>query len=143
GWRGSNPKDKEFFARAKDLKFEHAKLTAFGATRFAKNPVEKDANVAALLASGTPVVSIFGKTWDFHVHRVLGITEEENLRLISETVSYLKAQGREVIYDAEHFFDGYNANPVFALRTLEAAKKAGADVLCLCDTNGGTLPMSL
>jgi 2-isopropylmalate synthase len=143
GWPGSNPKDKEFFARAKSLKLEHAKLTAFGATRFAKNPVEKDANVSELLASGTPVVSIFGKTWNFHVQRVLGITEEENLRLISETVTYLKAQGREVIYDAEHFFDGYNANPAFALRTLEAAKEAGADVLCLCDTNGGTLPMSL
>jgi 2-isopropylmalate synthase len=143
GWPGSNPKDKEFFARAKNLKLKRAKLTAFGATRFARNPVEKDANVAELLASGTPVVSVFGKTWDFHVRRVLGITEEENLRLISETVSYLKGQGREVVYDAEHFFDGYNANPAFALRTLEAAKQAGADVLCLCDTNGGTLPMSL
>ncbi|MGI9075042.1 MAG: citramalate synthase [Bryobacteraceae bacterium] len=143
GWPGSNPKDKEFFVRAKDLKLKHAKLTAFGATRFAKNSVEKDANVAELLASGTPVVSIFGKTSSFHVHRVLGITEEENLRLITDTVSYLKGQGREVIYDAEHFFDGYDADPAFALRTLEAAQTAGADVLCLCDTNGGTLPMRL
>jgi 2-isopropylmalate synthase len=143
GWPGSNPKDKEFFARAKDLKFKHAKLTAFGATRFAKNPVEKDANVAALLAAETPVISIFGKSWDFHVHRALGITEQENLKLISETVAYLKAHGREVVYDAEHFFDGYAANEAFALRTLEAAKTAGADVLCLCDTNGGTLPMRL
>ena len=143
GWPGSNPKDKEFFARAKSLKLKHAKLTAFGSTRFAKNPVEKDANVAALLDAETPVVAIFGKTWDFHVHRALGITEEENLRLISDTVSYLKAHGREVVYDAEHFFDGYHANPAFALRTLDAAKNAGADVLCLCDTNGGTLPMRL
>jgi 2-isopropylmalate synthase len=143
GWPGSNPKDKEFFVRAKDLKLKHAKLTAFGATRFAKNSVEKDANVAELLASGTPVVSIFGKTWNFHVHRVLGITEEENLRLITDTVSYLKRQGREVIYDAEHFFDGYDADPAFALRTLEVARTAGVDVLCLCDTNGGTLPMRL
>jgi 2-isopropylmalate synthase len=143
GWPGSNPKDKEFFARAKDLKLKHAKLTAFGATRFAKNSVEKDTNVAELLASGTPVVSIFGKAWNFHVHRVLGITEEENLRLITDTVSFLKNQGREVIYDAEHFFDGYDADPAFALRTLEAAQTAGADVLCLCDTNGGTLPMRL
>ncbi len=143
GWPGSNPKDKEFFARAKSLKFKHAKLTAFGATRFAKNPVEKDANVAALLGAETPVISIFGKTWDFHVHRALGITEEENLKLISDTVSYLKAHGREVVYDAEHFFDGFINNPAFALRTLEAAKKAGADVLCLCDTNGGTLPNRL
>ncbi len=143
GWPGSNPKDQEFFQRAKHLRLKHAKLTAFGATRFAKNPVEGDANVAALLAAETPVISIFGKTWDFHVHRALGITEDENLRLISETVSYLKAHGREVVYDAEHFFDGYNANPAFALRTLEAAKKAGADVLCLCDTNGGTFPSRL
>ncbi len=143
GWPGSNPKDKEFFARAKSLKLKYAKLTAFGSTRFAKNPVEKDANVAALLGADTPVVSIFGKTWDFHVHRALGITEEENLELISDTVSYLKAHGREVVYDAEHFFDGYQANSAFALRTLEAAKDAGADVLCLCDTNGGTLPMHL
>ncbi len=140
GWPGSNPKDKEFFTRAKRLRLKHAKLTAFGATRFSKNAVEKDANVAELLAAETPVVAIFGKTWDFHVYRALEITEEENLRLIGETVGYLKAHGREVVYDAEHFFDGYNANPAFALRTLEAAKQAGADVLCLCDTNGGTLP---
>jgi 2-isopropylmalate synthase len=106
GWPGSNPKDKEFFARAKNLKFKHAKLTAFGATRFAKNPVQNDANVAALLAAETPVISIFGKSWDFHVHRALGITEQENLKLISETVAYLKAHGREVVYDAEHFFAG-------------------------------------
>jgi 2-isopropylmalate synthase len=143
GWPGSNPKDKEFFARAKSLSLKHAKLTAFGATRFAKNPVEEDANVRALLEAETPVVSIFGKTWDFHVHRALGITEEENLTLISDTVAHLKAHGREVVYDAEHFFDGYCANRDFALRTLEAAKHAGADVLCLCDTNGGTLPMRL
>lgn len=143
GWPGSNPKDKEFFARAKDLKLRHAKLTAFGATRFARNPVEQDTNVAELLAAETPVISVFGKTWDFHVHRALGITEEENLKLISDTVSYLKAHGREVVYDAEHFFDGYLANQAFALRTLDAAAGAGADVLCLCDTNGGTLPMKL
>src|SRR5450755_3538453 len=143
GWPGSNPKDKEFFERAKRIKFTHGKLTAFGATRFAKNPVERDSNVNELLAAETPVVSIFGKTWDFHVHRALGISEEENLRLISDTVKYLKAHGREVVYDAEHFFDGYTANLAFALRTLEAAKNAGADVLCLCDTNGGSIPMRL
>lgn len=143
GWPGSNPKDKDFFERAKALKLGHAKLTAFGATRFARNSVESDANVIQLLAAETPVVSIFGKSWDFHVRRALGISEEENLQLISDTVSYLKGRNREVIYDAEHFFDGYNANPTFALRTLEAAKNAGADVLCLCDTNGGTLPARL
>ncbi|MBV9404224.1 MAG: citramalate synthase [Acidobacteriaceae bacterium] len=143
GWPGSNPKDKQFFERAKALKLKHAKLTAFGATRFAKNRVEDDQNIAALLAAETPVVSIFGKSWDLHVTRALGISEQENLELISDTVAYLKASGREVVYDAEHFFDGYNADPAFALRTLEAAKNAGADVLCLCDTNGGTLPNRL
>ncbi len=139
GWPGSNPRDKEFFLRAASLDLKHAKLTAFGSTRFAKNPVQEDRNVLALVEAGTPAVSIFGKTWDLHVKRALGITEEENLKLISETVKYLKDRGREVIYDAEHFFDGYFANADYALRTLESAKNAGADVLCLCDTNGGTL----
>ena len=140
GWPGSNPKDKEFFARAKSLHLKHARLTAFGSTRFAKNPVEEDTNVRMLIEAETPTISIFGKSWDFHVHRALGITEDENLKIIAETVGYLKSHGREVVYDAEHFFDGFNANPDFALRTLEAAKTAGADVLCLCDTNGGNLP---
>jgi 2-isopropylmalate synthase len=139
GWPGSNPKDKEFFHRAAGLQLKHARLTAFGSTRFAKNPVEQDRNVQALVEAGTPVVSIFGKTWDLHVRRALGIALEENLLLISETVKYLKDHGKEVVYDAEHFFDGYFANPDYALKTLEAAASAGADVLCLCDTNGGTL----
>jgi 2-isopropylmalate synthase len=139
GWPGSNPKDKEFFERAKEVKLRHAKLTAFGATRFAKNPVGEDRNVLALLGAETPVVSIFGKSWELHTRRALGVTEEENLKLIGETVRFLKDHGREVVYDAEHFFDGYQANAAFALRTLEAAQKAGADVLVLCDTNGGTL----
>ena len=123
GWPGSNPKDKEFFLRARDMKLKHARLVAFGATRFNRNPVEEDASVNALIESGTPVVSIFGKSWDLHVHRALGITEEENLVLIADTVKYLKDHGKEVVYDAEHFFDGYTANKDFALRTLEAAKK--------------------
>jgi 2-isopropylmalate synthase len=139
GWPGSNPKDKEFFARAAELKLEHARLTAFGSTRFAKNPVEEDRNVRALVESGAPVVSIFGKSWDLHVKRALSISEEENLKLISETVRFLKQHGKEVVYDAEHFFDGYRANPAYAMKTLEAAHAAGADVLCLCDTNGGTV----
>src|SRR5579862_9205674 len=139
GWPGSNPKDKEFFSRARELELKHSKLTAFGATRFAKNPVQEDRNVLALVDAGTPAVSIFGKTWDLHVTRALGITLEENLKLISETVKYLKDHGKEVVYDAEHFFDGHAADPDYALRTLEAAQRAGADVLCLCDTNGGTL----
>ncbi len=143
GWPGSNPKDKEFFTRARDFTLKHSRLVAFGATRFARNPVEEDASVNALIESGTPVVSIFGKSWDLHVHRALGITEEENLKLIADTVRYLKAHGKEVVYDAEHFFDGYTASRDFALRTLEAAKRAGADVLVLCDTNGGTVSSRL
>ena len=143
GWPGSNPKDKEFFARARSVKFKHARLTAFGATRFAKNPVDKDPSVLALVEAATPAVAIFGKSWDLHVHRALNITEEENHKLISETVKFLKDHGREVIYDAEHFFDGYIHNPDFALRTLEQAARAGADVLCLCDTNGGTITSRL
>jgi 2-isopropylmalate synthase len=139
GWPGSNPKDKEFFANAKDLKLRNAKLVAFGSTRFARNSLADDRNVRSLVDAGTPVVSIFGKSWDLHTKRALGITEEENRKLISETVAHLKSHGKEVVYDAEHFFDGYISNPDFALRTLEAAKRAGADVLCLCDTNGGTI----
>src|SRR5437773_11681388 len=139
GWPGSNPKDEDFFQRAAELQLKHAKLTAFGSTRFAKNPVEEDRNIRKLLDAGTPVVSIFGKSWELHTRRALGVTEEENLKLISDTVAYLKDHGREVVYDAEHFFDGYTSQPSFALRTLEAAQKAGADVLCLCDTNGGTI----
>lgn len=140
GWPGSNPKDKEFFARSRELSLKHARLVAFGSTRFAKNPVDQDTNVRLLVEANTPVISIFGKTWDFHVRRALGISLEENLVIIGETVAYLKSHGREVVYDAEHFFDGYNANPDYALQTLEAAKKNGAHVLCLCDTNGGNLP---
>ncbi|HEV8148427.1 MAG TPA: citramalate synthase [Bryobacteraceae bacterium] len=143
GWPGSNPKDKEFFTRAKDLKLKHSRLVAFGATRFAKNTVESDPSVQAILEANTPVVSIFGKSWKLHVERALGITEEENLTLIADTVRYLKANGKEVVYDAEHFFDGYKADRGFALRTLEAAQKAGADVLVLCDTNGGTMTSQL
>ncbi|HEV2202777.1 MAG TPA: citramalate synthase [Bryobacteraceae bacterium] len=139
GWPGSNPKDKDFFARAKSIAFRHARLVAFGATRMARHKVEEDASVNALLEADTPVVCIFGKTWELHVRRALNITEEENLQLISDTVRYLKAHGKEVIYDAEHFFDGYQSSRDFALRTLEAAKKAGADTLTLCDTNGGTM----
>jgi 2-isopropylmalate synthase len=143
GWPGSNPRDKDFFARAKLLPLKHARLTAFGSTRFAKNPVDRDPNVKALVEAGTPVISVFGKTWDLHTSRALHITEEENLALISETVRYLKEHGKEVIFDAEHFFDGYIGNAAFALRAVDAAKTAGADILCLCDTNGGVLPSRL
>lgn len=144
GWPGSNPKDKEFFARAKnELRLQHAKLCAFGATHFAKYTVDTDPSIRMLIEAETPVISIFGKTWDFHVTRALGITLEDNLRIIRDTVAYLKKHGREVVYDAEHFFDGYRANPEYALQTLQAAQEAGADVLCLCDTNGGNIPSQL
>jgi len=143
GWPGSNRRDKEFFARARDLSLKHARLTAFGSTRFARNPVDRDPNVRALVEAGTPVIAVFGKTWDLHTSRALGISEEENLKLISETVRFLKDHGKEVIFDAEHFFDGYFSNQSFALRALEAARDAGADLLCLCDTNGGALTSKL
>lgn len=143
GWPGSNPKDKVFFECAKGVKFKHSKLAAFGATRLARNTAENDPSVNALIAAETPVVVVFGKSWDFHVTRALGITLEQNLELISDTVRYLKAHGKEVVYDAEHFFDGYKANPEFALKTLEAAKSAGADTLTLCDTNGGMMTGAL
>src|SRR5580658_6437164 len=143
GWPGSNPKDREFFAAAAGLQLKHSRLTAFGSTRFARNTVQEDRNVRAVVEAGTPAVSIFGKTWDLHVSRALGIPLDENLKLISETVKFLCDHGKEVIYDAEHFFDGYAANPEYALRTLEAAQHAGASVLCLCDTNGGTLTFRL
>jgi 2-isopropylmalate synthase len=139
GWPGSNPKDKEFFALAKSMEFKHARLTAFGATRMARNKVEDDVSVNALIEAATPVVCIFGKSWELHVRKALGITEEENLQIIADTVRYLKAHGKEVVYDAEHFFDGYKHSREFALRTLQAAKDAGADTLTLCDTNGGTM----
>jgi 2-isopropylmalate synthase len=143
GWPGSNPKDAEFFARSGELKLEHARLTAFGSTRLAKYRVDEDPSVVALAAAGTPAVSIFGKSWDFHVLDALLISLDDNLTLIAETVRFLKDRDKEVVFDAEHFFDGYRANPDYALRTLEAAKAAGADVLCLCDTNGGGLPNDL
>ncbi|MDD8017140.1 MAG: citramalate synthase, partial [Bacteroidota bacterium] len=140
GWPGSNPKDMEFFEQARLIKFHHAKIAAFGSTRRAKNKVEDDANIKALLDAQTPVVTIFGKTWLLHVKEALQITVEENLELISDSVAYLKKKGKEVVYDAEHFFDGYKTDKAYALKTLDAAQKAGADVIVLCDTNGGTMP---
>jgi 2-isopropylmalate synthase len=144
GWPASNPRDREFFARAaEELDLKRARLVAFGATRFARKRVEEDSGVQALIDAGTPVVAIFGHSWQFHVRRTLNVTEEENLRLIADTVRYLKAQGKEVIYNAEHFFDGYRASREFAIRTLAAAKDAGADILVLCDTNGGAMTHTL
>ncbi|MFT3990807.1 MAG: citramalate synthase [Luteolibacter sp.] len=140
GWPGSNPKDVEFFLEAKSLKLKHAKLAAFGSTRRANTTVEDDPQVRLLLEAETPVVTIFGKSWDLHVTEVLRTTIEENRAMIHDTVAYLAKHGREVVYDAEHFFDGYKASPEHALTTLEAAASGGASCLVLCDTNGGTLP---
>ncbi len=143
GWPGSNPKDKAFFERAPELSLQHARVTAFGSTRRADLAAAEDPNIRALLAAGTPAVAVFGKSWDLHVSQVLRTTLEENLRMIADSVAYLKRMGREVIYDAEHFFDGYMADPGYALQTLVAAAEAGADVLVLCDTNGGMLPSAV
>jgi len=143
GWPGSNPKDMAFFDQASELRLEEAVVTAFGSTRRARVAVEDDANIRSLVAANTPAVAVFGKSWALHVHRVLNATLEENLRMIADSVRYLKTMGRQVIYDAEHFFDGYRADPAYALQTLAAAAEAGADVLVLCDTNGGSLPSTV
>jgi 2-isopropylmalate synthase len=140
GWPGSNPKDAEFFARARDREWQHASLVAFGSTRRAKIAAEDDPQLQALIDARTKVVTIFGKTSRMHVTDVLRTTPEENLLMIEESIVYLRSQGRRVIYDAEHFFDGYGEDAAYALETLRAAKRGGAEVLVLCDTNGGTFP---
>jgi 2-isopropylmalate synthase len=139
GWPGSNPTDKKFFEIIKGDTFENAKLAAFGSTHLAKKTPEQDPNLAALLEAETPVITIFGKTWDLHATTALGVPLERNLELIANSVSYLKRRVDEVIFDAEHFFDGYKHNPEYALEALRAAHEAGASRLVLCDTNGGTL----
>jgi 2-isopropylmalate synthase len=140
GWPGSNPKDVRFFELAREHSFRQAKLTAFGSTRRARVSPEKDQSIQALLQTGVEVVTIFGKSWDLHALHILGVSLEENLAMIEESVAYLKQQGREVIYDAEHFFDGYKNCPEYALETVKAAERGGADIIVLCDTNGGNLP---
>jgi 2-isopropylmalate synthase len=140
GWPGSNPKDIEFFQEAAKLKWKNSKIAAFGSTRRVGVKVEDDEQVRKLLEANTPVVTIYGKTWRLHVEEVLRTTVEENLKMIYETVAFLKQNGKEVIYDAEHFFDGFKDDPEHAISTLKAAADAGADLLALCDTNGGTLP---
>jgi 2-isopropylmalate synthase len=137
---GSNPKDLEFFRRVGELKLRHSKIIAFGSTRKIGIRAADDNNVQSLLKAGTRAIAIFGKTWDYQVTDILRTTLAENLAMIGDTISHLKSQGKEVVFDAEHFFDGYKANPQYAMQALEAAVKAGADCLCLCDTNGGTFP---
>ena len=143
GWPGSNPKDIEFFAEAGRKKFRNARLAAFGSTRRKNTPVEKDEQVRLLLEAKTPVITIYGKTWLLHVKEVLRATPDENLGMIGDTVRFLKDNGRYVVYDAEHAFDGYKHDPEYALATWQAAEKAGADLIALCDTNGGALPAEI
>ena len=143
GWPGSNPKDIEFFRAAKDIRWTNAKLAAFGSTRHRSNTARNDPNLTELLRAETPVVTIFGKSWELHVTEVLGAGLEENLEMIAESVGLIVGEGRELVYDAEHYFDGYRANPAYALSTLRAALEGGARTLVLCDTNGGTLTTEL
>lgn len=140
GWPGSNPKDIAFFEKIKDIPLKHIKVAAFGSTRRANVAAEDDANLKQLVAAKTPVATIFGKSWLLHVTDVLRTTPEENVRMVGDSVGFLKTYFEEVIYDAEHFFDGFKANPDYALATLSAAVESGADWLVLCDTNGGSLP---
>ena len=137
---GSNPKDLAFFERVSELNLKHAKIIAFGSTRKIGINAADDRNLKSLLSANTEAVAIFGKSWDYQVTDILRTTLEENLAMISDTIAYLKQQGKEVVFDAEHFFDGYKANADYAMLSLKAAADAGADVLCLCDTNGGTFP---
>lgn len=143
GWPGSNPKDMGFFNQARSEKWNHARITAFGSTRHAKNKPSDDPNLRALIDSHAPVLIIFGKSWDFHVTDALRVSLDENLAMIESSVRYLVGHCQEMLYDAEHFFDGYKHNPAYALKTLHAAASAGASCLTLCDTNGGTLPTDL
>jgi len=143
GWPGSNPKDEEFFRMASDLKLEHAQIVAFGSTRHAKTAVEDDANLQALLDSAAGVITLVGKASEMQVSQVLEVGLEENLAMISESIAYLRAQGRRVMFDAEHFFDGYSENPEYSMACIRAAADAGAEYVVLCDTNGGTLPVDV
>src|SRR5574341_107847 len=140
GWPGSNPRDVEFFKEMRRVKLKKAKLAAFGSTRRARLRVSDDPSMKALASSGAPVATIFGKTWDLHVLKALKTTLAENLDMIEESVAFLRKHMDEVVYDAEHFFDGYKANPEYAVQTILAAEAAGADCLVLCDTNGGAMP---
>jgi len=140
GWPGSNPKDAEFFARQHELHLKHAKIAAFGSTRYKNTTCDQDKNIQMLVQSNTPVIAIFGKSWDLHATDVLETTLDENLKMIAESIRYFKDRDKEVFFDAEHFFDGYKANSEYAIKTLQAAAENGADCLILCDTNGGVLP---
>lgn len=143
GYPGSNPRDEEFFERARKLRLGNAKLTAFGSTRRANRSAVEDRNLHQLLEAGTKAVTVVGKSWDLHVTDVLRVPLEENLAMIEDSVKFLASSGREVIFDAEHFFDGYKADAEYALKTIEAAARGGANCIVLCDTNGGTMPLEI
>ena len=143
GWPGANPLSTNFFERMRDQPLKHARLAAFGSTRHVSRPADQDPNLLALCDSGAPVITIFGKSWDIHVTEALNITLDQNLEIIEDSLAFLKTRAEQVFYDAEHFFDGFKANPDYALATLERAVRGGAERLVLCDTNGGTLPMEL
>jgi 2-isopropylmalate synthase len=143
GWPGTNPKDDLFFDQMKKVELKNAKLTAFGSTRRKDIKVEEDEVLKAILKSGVKTVCIFGKAWDLHVKQALNTTNEENLKMIFESISFLKSKKLEVIFDAEHYFNGYKSNKRYALDVIEAAIKAGTDIVCLCETNGGMLPSDI
>ncbi|MDC4239550.1 citramalate synthase [Clostridium tertium] len=140
---GSNPKDMEFFKRMKEVDLKNSKLAAFGATRKANIKVEDDINIKSLIKAETDVIVIFGKAWDFQVKEILKTSLQENINMINDSIKYIKSKSKEVIFDAEHFFDGYKENKAYAMETINTAKEAGADVIVLCDTNGGTLPSEI
>jgi 2-isopropylmalate synthase len=139
GWPGANPKDMEFFRKIKKVKLTNSEVVAFGSTRHPKSKSNQDAVLKGLLSADTRIVTIFGKSWDLHVTDVFKVSLDENLKMISDSVAYLRSKGKEVFYDAEHFFDGYKDNPDYAKKTIAAAKEAGASTVILCDTNGGTI----
>ena len=140
GWPGSNPRDINFFEKANRVSFSKTRITAFGSTRYPDKKVEDDGVLQALLKTETQVVTLFGKTWDLHVKDALGTSLDENLRMIFDSIAYMKKHRDEVLFDCEHFFDGYKNNPSYALKAIKEAESAGADWIVLCDTNGGTLP---
>ena len=140
GWPGSNPRDIDFFSKVNRINFLQTKITAFGSTRYPNKKVEEDIVIQALMRTETEVVTIFGKAWDLHVRDALSTSLDENLQMIFESINYLKKHRTEVLFDAEHFFDGYKNNPEYAIKTSKEAESGGADWIVLCDTNGGSLP---
>lgn len=139
GWPGANPKDEEVFKALKNTDLKHSKIAAFGCTRKADTKAEDDKILSMLLSADTDIITIFGKTWDFHVEHALCTSLDENLNMISDSIKYLKSKGKTVFFDAEHFFDGFKKNKEYALKCIKTAHEAGAERIILCDTNGGCM----